>query len=239
VPNNPEFLDLYNRLDNLCRERFSLDDRSESAIMLYVNELRRSYSNKDHDLAESLDSIRQLRNALVHTEKVEGQELVEINPLLISILKSTILTLSNPPKAMSKAIPFSSLFVVSLTDEVSFVLSKMMEKGFSHVPVVDNKGHLIGVFSENALCSYLEDKHTITLSKDLTIEVLADYLPINKHENERYALYARNALLSDVAEDFMSSKRKTGKRLGMVFLTETGKLDEKIIAALVLTSLEQ
>jgi hypothetical protein len=37
----------------------------------------------------------------------------------------------------------------------------------------------------------------------------------------------------------MSSKRKTGKRLGMVFLTETGKLDEKIIAALVLTSLEQ
>jgi len=236
MSNNPRFLDLFNHLDESCRERYHLDDRSSSAIAFLSAKLAHSSSKKDNALGESLEAIRQLRNTLVHVEKVDGEELAEVNPKLLEDLETAIRYVENPPKALDNAIPFSHLFVVRLNESLSSVLEAMMRRGFSHVPVLDNGG-LLGVFSEEVLTSYLIAKGSLSLSANLTMRDFLAFLPLEKHSNERYLFLPRSALLEDAREAFSDSKIKTGKRLAMVFISEHGKSDEAILGALVPSAL--
>lgn len=236
MSNNPRFLDLFNHLDESCRERYHLEDRTSSAITFLSAKLAHSSSKKDNDLAESLDAIRQLRNTLVHVEKVDGEELAEVNPKLLDDLEAAIRYVENPPKALDNAIPYSHLFVVGLEESLSSVLGVMMRRGFSHVPVSDSGG-LLGVFSEEVLTSYLMAKGSLSLSANLTMRDFLAFLPLEKHPNERYVFMARGALLEDAREAFSTSKEKMGKRLAMIFISEHGRADEAILGALVPSAL--
>jgi CBS domain-containing protein len=236
MSNNPRFLDLFNHLDESCRERYHLEDRTSSAISFLSAKLAHSSSKKDNDLAEALDAIRQLRNTLVHVEKVDGEELAEVNPKLLTALEEAIRYVENPPKGLEYAIPLNHLFVVGLNETLSNVLKVMMARGFSHVPVIEN-GTFIGVFSEEVLTSYLMEKGTLNLAADLKMKDFLAFLPIEKHPNERYFFMARGALLEDAREAFSKSKEKTGKRLAMIFFSEHGNSHETILGALVPSAL--
>lgn len=236
MSNNPRFLDLFNHLDEACRDRYHLEDRTTSAISFLSSKLAHSSSKKDNDLAEALDGIRQLRNTLVHVEKVEGEELAEVNPKLLEDLEQAIRYVENPPKAFDSAIPFSHLFVVGLSESLSTTLSVMMRRGFSHVPVIEN-GSFVGVFSEEVLTSYLMEKGSVSLSKDLKIKDFLAFLPIEKHPNERYLFLAKDALLEEARNAFSESKAKTGKRLAMIFISEHANATESLLGALVPSAL--
>lgn len=236
MSNNPRFLDLFNHLDESCRERYHLEDRTSSAISFLSAKLAHSSSKKDNDLAESLDAIRQLRNTLVHVEKVDGEELAEVNPKLLEDLERAIRYVENPPRALDNAIPYSHLFVVGLDESLASVLTIMMRRGFSHVPVTDNGG-LLGVFSEEVLTSYLISKGSLSLSSGLKMRDFLAFLPLEKHPNERYVFMERGAFLEDAREAFSTSKAKTGKRLAMIFISEHGRPDEAILGALVPSAL--
>lgn len=236
MSNNPRFLDLFNHLDESCRERYHLEDRTSSAISFLSAKLAHSSSKKDNDLAESLDAIRQLRNTLVHVEKVDGEELAEVNPKLLEDLERAIRYVENPPRALDNAIPYSHLFVVGLDESLASVLTIMMRRGFSHVPVTDNGG-LLGVFSEEVLTSYLISKGSLSLSSGLKMRDFLAFLPLEKHPNERYVFMERGALLEDAREAFSTSKTKMGKRLAMIFISEHGRPDEAILGALVPSAL--
>lgn len=231
-----EFLSLYNKLDSLSRARFGLDDRSESAIMTLVNYLRHSDYYRFNDLGDDLDALRALRNSLVHNPSINGESLIEINPLAIEKLKEIVEALENPPLARDRGIPFGKLYSVTLEDALLPSIKEMSLHGYSHAPVVDNDGKLIGVLSEDAIFSYLADKGAVNLADGDLVSCLYDYLPLAKHRNERYAFLFRSATLEDVVREFEESKKKYGKRLGLVFLTEHGKESEKILFVLASSS---
>lgn len=236
MSNNPRFLDLYNHLDESCRERYHLDDRTTSAISFLAAKLAHSTAKNENDLAEALDAIRQLRNTLVHVEKVEGEDLAEVNPRLIACLEEAIIYVENPPKALENAIPSSKLFVIGLSEGLQTVLEVMTRRGFSHVPVIENNT-LVGVFSEEVLVSYLIAKGSLALSSGLKMKDFLAFLPLEKHPNERYYFLPRTALLEEAREAFSLSKRSTGKRLAMIFISEHGRPDETILGALVPSAL--
>jgi CBS domain-containing protein len=233
---NAEFLDLYNHLDEAIRERYQLEDRTSSALSFLSTKLDHATSPELNALGEALDSIRQLRNTLVHVEKVEGQELVVVNPLLVEKLKQAILYVEKPPRAKDSAIAFSSLYQVGLGESLSSVLSVMQRRGFSHIPVMLDD-QLYGVFSQEVLADYLLDHQSISLTKDTTLATFKDYLPIAKHRNERYLFLKEDVLEEEARQAFAESKAKYGKRLGMIFLSENGKPGEPILGALVSSAL--
>jgi CBS domain-containing protein len=233
---NAEFLDLYNHLDEAIRSRYQLEDRTSSAIAFLATKFAHATSPELNALGEALDSIRQLRNTLVHVEKVEGEELVAVNPLLVEKLKEAILYVEKPPRAKDSAIAFSSLYQVGLGESLSSVLSVMQRRGFSHIPVmVDDQ--LYGVFSQEVLADYLLDHQSISLTKDTTLATFKDYLPIAKHRNERYLFLKEDVLVEEARQAFSESKAKYGKRLGMIFLSANGKPGEPILGALVSSAL--
>jgi len=109
--------------------------------------------------------------------------------------------------------------------------------GYSHAPVLDEEGKLIGVFSEDTVFSYLADKGETNLKDGDLVESLFEYLPLEKHRNERYVFLSKMASLEEVVKEFEESKRTYGKRLGLVFITEHGKSNERILYALASTSI--
>lgn len=233
---NDRFLDLYNHLDESIRARYGLDDRTTSSFSFLVNKLNHSTSKELLDLAEELDSIRQLRNTLVHTEKIQGQDLAVVNPLLLESLQKAILFVENPPKALSFAISYSHLYLVQMDESFATVLEVMERRGFSHVPVLEND-IVCGVFSQEVLSDYLSKHRSLSLDSNLRMRDFLPDLLIGEHHNERYLFLPRNALLEDAREEFSSSKGKTGKRLAMIFITEHGLANESILGALVPSSL--
>lgn len=232
-----DFLDLYNRLDSLCRERFELDDKSESAIMRYINELHHSPRSKEQDLADELDAMRQLRNMLVHTEKIEGEELAEVNPTLLRLLKEVIDDLENPPRISTAMIPLSKLCRAHEEDKVLPLLGTMLKEGFSHIPVLDSNSRVQGVFSEGVIVAYLFAHPSFAITSETTLALFQKELPLKAHQNERYLFLSRGSLLSDAEREFALSKQTTGKRLGMVFVSEHGSEKEALLGAVVGSSL--
>jgi hypothetical protein len=53
-----------------------------------------------------------------------------------------------------------------------------------------------------------------------------DYLPLNAHKGEKFIFLPRKTELADVYELF-SKAIKAHERIGMVFISETGKASEK------------
>lgn len=233
---NAVFLDLFNHLDESIRSRYDLEDRTASSISFLVNKLNHSTSKELLDLAEELDSIRQLRNTLVHTEKVKGQDLAEVNPLLLDSLQKAILFVENPPKALSYAIPYNHLYVVGMNERLDVVLEAMSRRGFSHVPVLEGN-QLAGVFSQEVLTDYLLGHGSLALNSGLEMKDFLPDLLLDQHHNERYVFFKRDALLEDARDAFSSSKQTTGKRLSMIFITEHGLPNETLLGALVPSSL--
>jgi CBS domain-containing protein len=232
-----EFLSLYNKLDSLARAKFNLDDRSESAIMALINSFRHSDYYRYNDLGDDLDAIRSLRNSLVHNPSINGESLISLNPLAIKKLQEIVGVMENPPLAKDRAIPFNKLYCVHLHDSLLSSMCYMSLHGYSHAPVLDEEGKLIGVFSEDTVFSYLADKGETNLKDGDLVESLFEYLPLEKHRNERYVFLSKMASLEEVVKEFEESKRTYGKRLGLVFITEHGKSNERILYALASTSI--
>src|SRR5574344_149368 len=231
-----EFLSLYNKLDSLARAKFNLDDRSESAIMTLINSFRHSDYYRFNDLGDDLDAIRSLRNSIVHNPSINGESLITLNPLAIKKLQEVVEVMENPPLAKDRAIPFNKLYCVHLNDSLLSSIRYMSLHGYSHAPVLDSDSKLIGVLSEDAVFSYLADKGETNLKDGDLVKDLYEYLPLSQHRNERYSFLPRTASLEDVVKSFEESKRVYGKRLGLVFLTEHGKENERILFVLASTS---
>lgn len=231
-----EFLELYNKLDNLCQKYYRVESRTESSIMRHINNLRRSKYYKDNDRAEDLDAIRNLRNSLVHESLIDGKHLFNVEDVVINILKKEILILEDPKKAIDVMMLFNNVYKASLDDLTINILNTMQEKGYSHVPILGPDNNLYGVFSENVIASRLNKELKIDISNNEKIYEYFDYLPIDKHINERYLFVSKNTLVEDIIKYFENSKKDFGKKLAMVFVTENGKQNEKLLGIILPSS---
>ena len=84
-------------------------------------------------LGEKMDDLEEFDlDEYLHVEKVDGEELAEVNPKLLDALEEAIRYVENPPKGLEYAIPLNHLFVVGLNETLSNVLKVMMARGFSH-----------------------------------------------------------------------------------------------------------
>jgi CBS domain-containing protein len=105
---------------------------------------------------------------------------------------------------------------------------KFMDKNtFTHVPIIQND-KMVGIFSENTLLSYLVDSGETIITKDMTISDLRQFLPLSAHRGEVFAFLPRKVLLAQVYEEFNKAIKKR-ERIGMLFITEHGREEEKLL----------
>ena len=217
------FRELCNKFEDLVRIKYKVKDE-EGAFYILSNQKEYKKFEKDINL------IRKIRNLLSHGEcKVEGKTAIEINENIIEKLKEIISLLENPPLVASRYI--TEMFVVDLEEKLENLIKAMNEKKISHVPVLDKDKKLVGVFSENTIFSKLSEDEIIEIGKEYKVKDYEKYIKLENHSSEYFDFIKRNEELAS-AQNLFNKSIKKDKKLVMLFVTENGKKNEKILGIL-------
>ncbi len=235
---NEQFIELYNRLDNLLREYYHLSERSFSVIKRYEDELKKSSLWKNRERGMALESIRTIRNTLVHEPRIKNQEIFMIEENVLNFLKKEIELLLHPWTVFDKRKPLHEVLFCFLDSNVKEMITAMQNKHISHIPVLNERKQVIGVFSESTIYTSLLKHSKVSIDEKTTMHHFLPFIELDKHSSERFAFLAKDARMSDIYELF-DKKKPHDKRLVMIFVTENGNKEEPLLGILTLPDLIQ
>ena len=218
--NAEKFLDRYRSLEYVIKEKYQLENW-DSAMNFLEN--RAEFKN----LANELRYCREVRNLLSHKPKVKEQYCVEPSDEMLHLLQRVKETLEKPPVIMDIAIPVSKVLYRSPEDKLVDTLQVMNEHSFGNVPILKD-GLVCGILSEKAMLNYMVQEKNFHLSDRILLSDLKDHLLLENHRKEYYRFVSQSALISDVSQLFHDALDH-GARIGMVFLTQHGRKEEKLL----------
>lgn len=217
-----EFVDKYKKLETVIRQKFKYNDRNSPIYYLSHKPGYEEYSNK-------LDCCREIRNVISHYPKEGDTFPIEPSGEMIAFLDELIYKLSHRAKCLNIAVPFKRMYCRTLADPVVETITVMRQKVYTHVPIVEGR-KIIGIFDENALFCYLADNGIVDL-EGLTFIDIRDYIGLTDREMEVFTFHHKLTYLDELQNEFQKQFDR-GKRLGVAFITETGKPDEDVISML-------
>ena len=109
-------------------------------------------------------------------------------------------------------------------------MKKMQKLGFSHVPVLEN-GSFIGVFSIGTFFGFALKNGLQQLNDEMLIGDFREFLPTERHENEKFLFLSPDASLFEVRNEFEKRSQRS-KRLAAIFITDNGSSQGRILGML-------
>ena len=103
----------------------------------------------------------------------------------------------------------------------------MREKMYTHIPILED-GVVIGAFDENSIFNYLADEEIVAIEDDLTFAQIKDYTSLHDREMEEFLFFKSTKYVEELESEFETAFKK-GKRIGVTFLTQTGRPTEKLL----------
>ena len=215
-----EFINLYKELEAVAVEkyRFPKDGRA-----VYNLEQRREFRS----IKTELDYCRDVRNLLSHNPKVDNVYPVIPSEQMIDLLKETINKVKHPPKAKDIMVPASRIVSKKMEDSVFPVIREMVNNAYTHIPIM-KEGAVVGVFSEGTILSYMLDEEIVCTDQDMHFSDIEKYLKIENHKSETFRFVSENDMRASI-DDMFSDALLHNDRIGMVFVTHSGKSTEKIL----------
>ena len=176
-----------------------------------------------------LMALRNVRNVLTHNLMLNGSPLVRLNEGLIPFLDGVIANIRRLPTAANILIPRSDVFSGSLNDAIRPIVTVMLEKVFSHVPILDVDGKVLGVFSESTMLEI--SKAGIKDDGCTTLNDVEAFLPCDRHTAEVFRFVPKNDPIAHLRHLCAEALEKH-ERIGMFFATENGNSVEPLLGIL-------
>ena len=162
---------------------------------------------------------KNVRNALAHTPNFEdGKPIVTLDDRAVAFVEKVIKIVKKIPTAWNVAKPLDKVVTCRLDTPIDDVVTTMVKKAYSHVPVLDKGNRVIGVFSESTMMHMGR-----RIMGDNSVKVVGDFaklIPICKHSVDRFEFVKKSEPLSRLRK--LCSDMSQGKRLEMFFVTEDG-----------------
>ena len=173
-----------------------------------------------------LMALRMARNALTHNPLLNGTPIVSLNSGVVPFLDDVISCIKKLPTAANILIQIKDVFSCSFDDTISSIVDVMLKNVYSHVPVLDGNGKVVGVFSESTLLEM--SKSGIGCVAGKRIRDIAEFLPLERHAADVFRFVPKNdpiAHLRYLCAEALESR----ERIGMIFVTEKGNDDEVLL----------
>lgn len=219
MSNSQDFLTLFNKIEQF------LDQINDSTSHYGFRRLVDNVS-KDNELVANfkleLVDYLELRNAIVH--KSTGRPIAEPHIEIISKMQRIYDSLSNPPLAMK--IAKKPVYSCTTKTPIVEIIKEMNRNFYTSIPVY-HQDHFIGVFSDNSLTRWLAHIDKPLDLKDILVSQLQDYIEPADNKFNSYKFMNSKIDVFSVRQAF-TSFTKEKMRLGAIFLTQTGKKNEKI-----------
>ena len=216
----------FNELDSFFTQEINGQEGHFSENMHKFLSINPRYQHFKNDI----DYINDVRKIIIHKENVEGVSVIPTNALC-NKLEYILKQIKNPPKWNSIAIPANQIYSCSEEDLISDVVRIMAENTFTHVPVVRN-GIFQWLLSESLYVQWLSEviEKEGVCTAESKVSQLKKYV---KKVNDDYMFLSRDADIYQIREQFekvtRERKEKNFKRLGVIFITNSGKSTEKIL----------
>lgn len=225
MQNNGEFIRKYNELDCLIGEKFNREN-DDSSIYFLINKYRRSRIEKERVYSTKLDSIRKIRNLMVHESGIID-ELFSVSDDVITFLDELIDYLRNPVRAKDVMTPLSKLIYGKRDDFLYYLIEKIVKDGVSNIPILDEEKKVIGVFNSDVLLNLSLDK--VNVNNETKILDIMNYVKLNNQLNLRF-IFVTGEYEIDVLNDYFAfSKEQYKKRLPIIFVSVSGKETSQLL----------
>ena len=225
MQNNDEFIRKYNELDCLIGEKFNRES-DDSSIYFLINKYRRSRIEKERVYSTKLDSIRKIRNLMVHESGIID-ELFTVSDDVINFLDELIDYLRNPVRAKDVMTPLSKLIYGKKEDYLYYLIEKIVKDGVSNIPILDGEKKVIGVFNSDVLLNLSLDK--VKVNNVTKILDIMSYVKLNNQLNLRF-IFVTGEYEIDVLNDYFAfSKEQYKKRLPIIFVSVSGKETSQLL----------
>ena len=225
MQNNDEFIRKYNELDCLIGEKFNRES-DDSSIYFLINKYRRSRIEKERVYSTKLDSIRKIRNLMVHESGIID-ELFTVSDDVINFLDELIDYLRNPVRAKNVMTPLSKLIYGKKEDYLYYLIEKIVKDGISNIPILDEEKKVIGVFNSDVLLNLSLDK--VKVNNETKILDIMSYVKFNNQLNLRF-IFVTGEYEIDVLNDYFAfSKEQYKKRLPIIFVSVSGKETSQLL----------
>lgn len=126
-------------------------------------------------------------------------------------------------------IPIDDVTKGFLKDTISSIANKMLDKRHSHVPILDENGVVVGVFSESTMLEAWTAG--VGCTQTATVRDLKDSILIEKHKVDVFKFVSRKATVANLRKIHKEAVAKN-QRIGLVFVTENGREDEPLLGIL-------
>ena len=225
MQNNDEFIRKYNELDCLIGEKFNRES-DDSSIYFLINKYRRSRIEKERVYSTKLDSIRKIRNLMVHESGIID-ELFTVSDDVINFLDELIDYLRNPVRAKNVMTPLSKLIYGKKEDYLYYLIEKIVKDGISNIPILDEEKKVIGVFNSDVLLNLSLDK--VKVNNETKILDIMNYVKLSNQLNLRF-IFVTGEYEIDVLNDYFAfSKEQYKKRLPIIFVSVSGKETSQLL----------
>jgi FOG: CBS domain len=213
------FIEAYKRLEEVVRVVYHVDP--EKPISSYLVSLKqyRKYS-------EDIMYCQDVRNVIQHKRKISFNAPIEPTQEMIDFVERLTEKIKNRKKCYDIQIKFKDVYWQSLNGNVQSAMKTMREKMYTHIPIMEN-GQVVGVFDENSIFCYLADDGIVDIDEKLTFEAIKEYCTLNGREMEEFLFFKASSYVEELENEFEKTFRN-GKRIGMVFLTASGKSTEEL-----------
>lgn len=223
-----QFVVIYNQIDDYMRTQPGVDKNTEHSYL--ISEL----SATNHLIKRfevELKACARLRNVLTHSPFMRLVHPMAMPTVkLVERYQEILNSLLHPPTALSIAVPASQIYTTTMGSNALEVMQAMNKNVYTHVPVLMGK-KMVGVFSENTILSYLVHQKDSIVTSDLSVAEFSDFISLDSHPGEVFEFTHRGAQLSEVYMIF-NKAIKVRRRVGVLFITEHGKPDEKLLGML-------
>ena len=217
------FLEKYKILEKAALNTYNMPQDGKS---IYYLERMPRYRN----VRSTLAYCRDIRNLLQHNPKVGGEDAVIPSLKIIEFLDEMIRRVENPQTCIKAAIKMGDLFYRGRGDKIYPAMEAMAKRGYSHVPVLERE-RVVGVFSKEVIFALLMSGKCTEELRKLTFEDISEYTGVAERGSEEY-VFAKKDTLIEEAEQICEDHYRARKRIGLIFLTDTGRADEKLLGAI-------
>lgn len=233
--NSDRFISAYNQLDEYMRQNLGNDSRNTTYYHRVHGMADRNATFRKYK--ELLHSFGELRNAIVHDFGRNGMEIIaEPHLEQVKVYEEILALVMNPPKALEKiAVKRKELYTLEPGYDVQKAIQIMARENYNYAPVLYND-QLVGVFSEETIFDYLNDHGKVDLTAGLSVKDLEKYTKLEAHRNEVFHFASRHVTVADL-EETLKKVKDLNKRLEVVFITEKGKPDEKLLGMVTIWDL--
>ena len=212
-----KYIELYKTLEKAVTEKYdvNVDDPKLKVVM-----------NNYKWLADDIHYCGQIRNLLQHRKRFGVYYPVEPSDGAIKFISDLIEKVNGRKKCSDIAISLRNICKRHMKDNVKETMIEMKKHVYTHVPIIDDNGVVIGVFDENAIFNYLNEVGIIE-ADNLIFEDIKKYLSLERGKDEMFLFRKSATYVDDLEQDFNKQLRNQ-TRLEVVFLTASGDRTDQL-----------